>query len=235
MVTTYTADGVNYKREYISSLSGNVIMVHLTASRKGMITCNANMTSPQQDVTIKSEGKEIVLSGISGWHEGLKGKVQFTGRATARTEGGTVTSSDGVPQIKNADEATIYLTIATNFKSYNDISGNDTVISEKTLDEALKNSFAQIKQKHYDIYSKQYGRVNLNLGGKRLRQPPHGLARGAFQGAQRRAPRGDLLPIRTLPSHLHVAAGHTAAYTAGTVERQDAAVVGQQVHLQHKP
>ena len=164
VVTTYTAEGVNYKREYISSLSGNVIMVHLTASRKGMITCNANMTSPQQDVTIKSEGKEIVLSGISGWHEGLKGKVQFTGRATAKTEGGTVTSSDGVLQIKNADEATIYLTIATNFKSYNDISGNDTVISEKTLDEALKNSFAQIKQKHYDIYSRQYGRVNLNLG-----------------------------------------------------------------------
>ena len=164
VVTTFKADGVNYRREYISSLSGNVIMVHLTADRKGMISCNANMTSPQQDVTIMSEGKEIVLSGISGWHEGLKGKVQFTGRATAKAIGGTVESRDGVLQIKGADEATIYLTIATNFKHYDDISGNDTIISENTLNEALKCSFAQIKQKHYEIYEKQFGRVNLNLG-----------------------------------------------------------------------
>ena len=164
VVTTFKADGVRYKREYISSLSGNVIMVHLTADRKGMISCNANMTSPQQDVTIMSEGKEIVLSGISGWHEGLKGKVQFTGRATAKAIGGTVESRDGVLQIKGADEATIYLTIATNFKHYDDISGNDTIISENTLNEALKCSFAQLKQKHYEIYEKQFGRVNLNLG-----------------------------------------------------------------------
>lgn len=164
VVTTFKADGVNYRREYISSLSGNVIMVHLTADRKGMISCNANMTSPQQDVTIMSDGKEIVLSGISGWHEGLKGKVQFTGRATAKAIGGTVESRDGVLQIKGADEATIYLTIATNFKHYDDISGNDTIISENTLNEALKCSFAQIKQKHYEIYEKQFGRVNLNLG-----------------------------------------------------------------------
>ena len=164
VITTYKADGVKYKREYISSLSENVIMVHLTASKPGMITCNANMTSPQQDVTIKSEGKEIVLSGISGWHEGLKGKVQFTGRATAQTKGGQVVSSDGVLQIKNADEATIYLTIATNFKNYNDISGNDTLTSEKTLAEALKNSFEVIKEKHYNIYRKQFDRVKLNLG-----------------------------------------------------------------------
>ncbi len=164
VVTSYKAEGVEYKREYISSLSGNVVLVHLTANRPGMITCNANMTSPQQDVTIASEGKEIVLSGISGWHEGLKGKVQFTGRATATTKGGTVESRDGVLQIKGADEATIYLTIATNFKNYDDISGNDTILSETTLNNALKSSFAQIKQRHYDAYSKQYRRVKLNLG-----------------------------------------------------------------------
>ncbi len=172
VITTYTADGVKYKREYISSLSGNVIMMHLTANKPGMITCNANMTSPQQDVTVKSEGKEIVLSGIGGWHEGLKGKVQFTGRATAKTKGGEVVSEDGVLQIKNADEATIYLTIATNFKNYDDISGNDTLLSERTLAEATKNSFAELKKQHYNIYQKQYGRVNIDLGKDQYADKP---------------------------------------------------------------
>lgn len=163
-VTTYKADGVTYRREYISSLSGNVIMVRLTASKPGMITCNAMMTSPQQDVTIKSEGDEILLSGISGWHEGLKGKVQFTGRAAAKISGGSMASEDGVLKIKGADEATLFLTIATNFKHYNDISGNDTIISENTLREAMKSSFAQLKSKHVAMYKSQFDRVKLDLG-----------------------------------------------------------------------
>lgn len=167
-VTTYRADGVNYRREYISSLSGNVIMVHLTASEKGKITCVAQMTTPQQDATIRSERDEIVLSGISGWHEQLKGKVQFTGRATASIKGGTMSSRDGVLQINGADEATIYLTIATNFKHYDDISENDTLKSEATLREALKSSFEQLKAKHVKAYKSLFDRVSLNLGENRF-------------------------------------------------------------------
>ena len=163
-VTQYTADGVTYRREYISSLADNVILVHLTASKPGMITCNAQMTSPQQDVTIKSEGDEIVLSGISGWHEGLKGKVTFTGRASAKVKGGTMCSQDGVLQINGADEATIYLTIATNFKHYDDISGNDTLRSEETLEQAMLKDFKAIKAAHVAKYKSQYDRVKLDLG-----------------------------------------------------------------------
>lgn len=164
VTTTYTSGGVRYRREYISSLADNVVLVHLTASRPGMITCQAHMTSPQQDVSIKTENNEIVLGGIAGWHEGLKGKVQFTGRVAATAKGGNVESRDGVLMINGADEATLYLTIATNFKKYDDISGNDTVLSEKTLRDALSASFAQHKERHYQKYASQYGRVKLNLG-----------------------------------------------------------------------
>ena len=163
-ITRYTSDGVTYQREYISSLADNVIAIHLTASRKGMITCNAQMTSPQQDVTIKSEGDEIVLSGISGWHEGQKGKVTFTGRASAKIKGGTMSSRDGVLQISGADEATIYLTIATNFKRYNDITGNDTLRSKEALNDAMTLDFAAIKSAHVAKYKEQYDRVKLDLG-----------------------------------------------------------------------
>lgn len=163
-ITRYTSDGVTYQREYISSLADNVIAIHLTASRKGMITCNAQMTSPQQDVTIKSEGDEIVLSGIGGMHEGLKGKITFTGRASAKIKGGTMSSRDGVLQISGADEATIYLTIATNFKRYNDITGNDTLRSEEALNAALTKDFRSIKAAHITKYKEQYDRVKLDLG-----------------------------------------------------------------------
>ena len=79
-VVCYTVDGVRYRRETITSLADQVVMVRLSASRPGMITCNAHLTSPHQDVMIASEGDEITLSGVSSWHEGLKGKVLFQGR-----------------------------------------------------------------------------------------------------------------------------------------------------------
>ena len=163
-ITRYTSNGVTYQREYLSALKDNVIAIRLTADKKGMITCTAQMTSPQQDVTICSEKDEIVLSGISGWHEGLKGKVTFTGRASATIKGGTMCSRDGILQISNADEAVIYLTIATCFKHYDDISANDTLLSEKTLREALAKDFNTIKSDHVKFYKSLYDRVKLYLG-----------------------------------------------------------------------
>lgn len=164
VITTYKSNGTNYRREYISSLSDNVITVHLTADKKGMITFNAQMTSPQQDVTVSSEDNCIVLSGIGGWHEGLKGKVAFTGRATAKIKGGKMMSRDGVLQVTGADEATVYLTIATNFNNYKDISGNDTLRSKKMLADALATDYAKMKSSHVRNYKKLYDRVKFDLG-----------------------------------------------------------------------
>ena len=230
-VTQFTANGVTYRREYISSLSGNVIMVKLSASKKGMITCNAQMTSPQQDVSVRSEGDEIVLSGISGWHEGLKGKVQFTGRATAQLKGGTIRSKDGVLQIKDADEATIFLTIATNFKKYNDISGNDTLLSESTLRRALDSGFDRLKKEHVALYKEQFDRVSLNLGNDKFADKTTDWRIQNFKS------HNDEHLVETyfqFGRYLLIATRHTAANASRTVERQDDAVVGQQIYLQHK-
>ena len=162
--TQYTVGGTTYRREYIASLAENVIMVRLTADRPGSITCGAHFTSPHQDVTNVSEGDEIVLSGISAQHEGLKGKVTFTGRATARAKGGTVTSRDGTLTINGADEAVIYLTIATNFVHYDDISGNDTIKSEQLLQTALAAGYDDIRARHIKNYKSFFDRVSLDLG-----------------------------------------------------------------------
>lgn len=88
-IVRYEVDGVQYQRETITSFTDQVVMVRLTASRPGQITFNAQLTSPHQDVMISSEeGNCVTLSGVSSWHEGLKGKVEFQGRLTARNRGG---------------------------------------------------------------------------------------------------------------------------------------------------
>ncbi|MBR7054361.1 MAG: glycoside hydrolase family 95 protein [Prevotella sp.] len=167
-ITRYTAGGVEYRREYIASLADNVIAVRLTATRKGAITCTATLTSPHADVDIRSEGKEVALSGTTSNHEGLKGKVTFTGRATAIITGGSLTSKDGVLSITGADEAVIYVTIATNFNRYDDISGNDTVRSEQLLTKALANDYPSMRREHVARYQQFFDRVNLDLGPDRF-------------------------------------------------------------------
>ena len=163
-VVTFKANGVNYKREYIASLADNVILVHLTADKPGAITCSATFNTPQQDAVLMDEDGGIKLMGTSGWHEGQKGKIMFTGRAKAKAIGGEVTCHDGSIQINGADEATLYITIATNFKKYNDVSGDDKALSKSILDAAFTKSFADIKAAHTAKYKSQFDRVKLTLG-----------------------------------------------------------------------
>ena len=169
-ITNYEVNGIKYQREYIASLAANTITIRLTASRKGAITLTAHLASPHADVLISSEDKEILLSGTTSNHEGLKGKVTFTGRVTATNIGGTLTSKDGVLSITGADEAIIYVCIATNFRHYNDISGNDTLLSKRLLNDVLSQDYTTMRREHISRYQQFFNRVALDLGENRY---PH--------------------------------------------------------------
>ena len=164
-VVHYTVDGVQYERETIAPLGGHqVIAIHLTASEKGKITFTANMTSPHENVLVNMDGNEATLLGVSGKHEGLKGKVRFMGRMAVEAKGGKVTGSNGIISVEGADEATLYITVGTNVKSYKDISGDEAQQSELRLRGAMALGYEALKALHTKTYKKYYDRVTLNLG-----------------------------------------------------------------------
>lgn len=78
-IVKYTIGDVEYQRETITNFATQVITVKLTASKPGMITFNANFITPHQDIVIKTLGDNVVLDGVAGQHEGLKGKIRFEG------------------------------------------------------------------------------------------------------------------------------------------------------------
>lgn len=164
----YEVDGVQYRRETITSFTDQVIMVRLTANRPGRITFNAQLTSPHQDVAVTSEeGNCVTLSGVSSLHEGLKGKVEFQGRLTARNTGGRMTCADGVLSVEGADEAIVYVSIATNFNNYQDITGNPAERAKDYLVRAMTHSFTEARKNHTDFYRRYLTRVSLDLGDNR--------------------------------------------------------------------
>lgn len=164
-IVRYEVDGVKFQRETFTSFTDQVVIVRLTASHPGKITFNAQLTSPHQDVMIASEENNCVtLSGVSSWHEGLKGKVQFQGRLSAKTKGGKVTCADGILAVEKADEAIIYVSIATNFNNYKDITGNEVERARQYLEKALSRPFAMAKKEHIDFYRQYFTRTALHLG-----------------------------------------------------------------------
>ena len=163
-VVRYKVDGVTYRRETITSFTSQVVMVRLTADKPGMITCNALLTTPHQDPVIASDGNCVTLSGVSSWHEGLKGKVLFQGRLTATTQGGKVSCQDGTLSVEGADEAVLYVSIATNFNNYKNIDGNEVERSKDFLDKALKRSYADDVKAHVAYFRQFMDRSSLNLG-----------------------------------------------------------------------
>jgi alpha-L-fucosidase 2 len=163
-VVTYRTDGVIYCRETITSFSDQVVTVRLTADRPGQITCNALLTSPHQDVGIETEESCITLSGITATHERQSGKVRFQGRLSAKVKGGRVTYKDGVIAVEQADEAILYVSIATAFNNYRDISGDEAARARGYLEKALAGDYREMKARHTAFFKGYMDRVSIRLG-----------------------------------------------------------------------
>ncbi|UUF13585.1 MULTISPECIES: glycosyl hydrolase family 95 catalytic domain-containing protein [Flavobacterium] len=168
----YKVNGVEFTREILTAFSDQVIVVKLSASQPGQITCNVFMNSPIDKTIASTEGNQIILSGLGSNFEGVKGKVKFQGRLSAKNKGGEIDASNGVLSINKADEVILYISIATNFKDYKDISGDEIAKSKDYLAKAEVKDFETIKKAHIDFYQKLFNRVSLNLGSNDLVKKP---------------------------------------------------------------
>ncbi len=163
--TKYTVEGVEFVRESFASLDKRVIVLKLTASEDGKISFTASLNTPHERSTIStSNGDELVVSGLTSDHEGVEGKVKFRGVAKFKINGGELTTSDSTIIVKNANEALVFISISTNFKSYDDLSGDEIIKSNQYLHEALRTDYQQLKKDHIAAYQSQFNRVSLDLG-----------------------------------------------------------------------
>lgn len=168
----YAKNGVNFTRKVISSLKDDVIAIKMTADQPGAISFTLGMNSPHEKQNLSVSEKELHLSGTSGDMENKTGKVEFSTIVKPKIEGGEITTSDSTLVIQNADRITIYISIGTNFKHYDDISGNAEQVARSFLDKAWEKDFASIKEAHVEEYRAYFDRVKLDLGNTESTQKP---------------------------------------------------------------
>lgn len=159
----YTVDGVTYTREYFSSFADDIIIMHVTASKKGALSFDVEYNNPAEH-TIFNKGNVLILEGKGADHEGVEGKVRYQIQSAVKNKDGEVNVTENKISVANATETTIYISIATNFIDYKTIGEDFERKAETLLTAALKKNYKSSKSKHTEVYDKQFKRLNLNLG-----------------------------------------------------------------------
>ncbi|MFC6858394.1 glycoside hydrolase family 95 protein [Zunongwangia atlantica] len=162
--TQWSRDGVAYTMEVFSSFPEQVIVVQLTASESGKLNFAASLTREERAASFVDDKNRLRLQGTSSDHEGVAGAVKFEAQVKAKTSGGSLSQSENKLEITNADTATLYISMATNFKSYNDIDGNAEAKAMSFLDAASQKEFEDLKGAHVADYQSYFNRVQFSLG-----------------------------------------------------------------------
>lgn len=162
--TSYTVNGIKYTRQVFASIPDQAIIIQLTASKPGSITFNAGMKSPQKSTVVTSGNNELVLSGTSGDKDGVPGKVKFQSQVRLKASGGKTAADGNTISVTNADAVTIYVSIATNFVNYADISGDEVKRTTAYMQKVWPKNFTGLLKAHIAAYQHFFNRVQLDLG-----------------------------------------------------------------------
>ena len=161
----YTAGGVKFQRAMFSSPVDQVIVVRLTADRGGQINFTARMKTPQAATIAVETGNTLVMQGVNGGAEGIPGALKFQSRVHVLANGGETTSTADEISVQNADSALLFISAATSYKSFKDVSGDPEVITKSQIAAAIQKDYDSLLTAHVDSHQKLFRRVTLDLGG----------------------------------------------------------------------
>ena len=172
----YTAQGTRFLREMFASPADQVIVVRLTADKKGAISFSAGLQLPQpltpEPSAIGWERGTVVMRGVNGDSQGIKGALKFEVAARVLTEGGTVSTTSNAVMVANADSATLLIAAATSYRNFKDVSGDPEAIVKAQLAAAAGKSFSALRAAHTQEHQRFFRRVSIDLGGSEAMKLP---------------------------------------------------------------
>ena len=118
----YKIGEVNYTRTIFTSLVDNALIIRIEADKPGAVNFTTRYSTPHKEYEVKKNGKSLLLSGHGSAHEGIPGAIRFETRTQIKAEKGKVNVANDCIEVRGADAAVIYVTAATNFVNYKDVS-----------------------------------------------------------------------------------------------------------------
>lgn len=182
--TRFTVGGVTYTRELFVSAPDQVIVVRLTADRKGALNLTAALRSQHpvrksvtgaMELTMRGKSPAKAVPNYVGYDKnpvqyddstGCNG-TRFDVRLRVRSTDGQVTADTAGVQIRNASEAVLYLAAGTSFNGFDKCPDRDGRDEKALVDAQLKQVLPKpvdvVRQAHIRDYQSYANRVSLTL------------------------------------------------------------------------
>jgi len=159
VTVTYAMNGVHYTRKIFASEPDEVIVVQLSADRKGKLSFRAGMDRPA-DFSVHSRGEDSLVL-----REGLdhKEQIRFAGEVVVLPAGGSVRAEGDTLAVSDADSATVLIAAATDFKGGTFAGSDPEAQCEHVLAQARKRLAEEILARRQAVYQPLYRRMALHL------------------------------------------------------------------------
>jgi len=169
--TTYRVDGVTYTRQTFASFPDQVVVVRVWCDEPGALGFTATLTSPNEEVrTRRVDDRTLAILGrardfkMRDEEIAIPGAVRFEGRCWVRISRGQVAVDDGQIKVEGANAATLMIAMATNVKTYEDLSADPGQRCDEVLRKAAEKTPRQIRDAHVSDHQVLFRRVSLDLG-----------------------------------------------------------------------
>ncbi|MDF2932104.1 MAG: glycoside hydrolase family 95 protein [Chryseobacterium sp.] len=173
--TTFSSNGIHYKREVFASIPDNVIVIKLSSDKKNALNFNAGFNSELKKNTEAIDANTLQMDGLSSTLDGVQGQVKFNALAKLITKGGKTSVSGNGISVNNADEVMILISIATNFTDYKTLNTDEVSKSKKYISQSETKNFNTLFKNHLNAYQNYFKRVDFNLGTSPASQFPTDL------------------------------------------------------------
>lgn len=170
--TTFSSNGIHYKREVFASIPDQVIVIKLSSDKKNALNFNAGFNSELKKNVKAIDANTLQMNGLSSTLDGVQGQVKFNALAKFITKGGKTSVLGNGISITNADEVLILVSIVTNFTDYKTLNTDEVLKSKKYITQAENKNFNTLFKNHLNAYQNYFKRVDFSLGTSPASQFP---------------------------------------------------------------
>lgn len=172
--TTFSANGINYTREFFVTAVDDVIAVLLTADQPNSISLEVSLDRPE-DYTVSAISKNKIRIWGQASQKGKHLGVKYEAQLVALPKGGKIASKDGNIKITKANSVVLLVTAATDYNAkepFSPLKDDLSKVCANILKQASKKSIKNIITEHVLDYQKLFKRVEINLGNSSLYDKP---------------------------------------------------------------
>ncbi len=159
--SSYQKKGEKVTKEYFANYPSNVICFRYANSKSKLNFACEIVSKSSGSLSVKEN--LLLFEGQANGARGVEGRIRYA--IAARV------CSDGKMQVigkrlivKDASYAEVFLSIATNFRSVDDLSADYLADAVKRVDLAYKRGYQVLRAEHIADFSAHYEKVSLRLG-----------------------------------------------------------------------